>query len=61
MEKTWGWEGEPLTYATRAAEGYDARDINPLSPQYQRKVALWKKLPLPIASFIGPYIARGLG
>ncbi|MBP6029846.1 MAG: FemAB family PEP-CTERM system-associated protein [Sphingobium sp.] len=60
-KKTWGWEGEPLTYATRAAEGYDARDINPLSPQYQRKVALWKKLPLPIASFIGPYIARGLG
>tara|TARA_B110001454_G_scaffold177253_1_gene169660 strand:+ start:57 stop:1115 length:1059 start_codon:yes stop_codon:yes gene_type:complete len=60
-KKTWGWEGEPLTYATRAARGREARDINPLSPQYQRKVELWKKLPLPIASFIGPYIARGLG
>lgn len=60
-KKTWGWEGEPLAYATRAAPGREARDINPLSPQYQRKVELWKKLPLPIASFIGPYIARGLG
>lgn len=60
-KKTWGWEGEPLTYATRAAEGRKARDINPLSPQYQRKVAIWKKLPLPVASFVGPYIARGLG
>ncbi|MCH4152884.1 MAG: FemAB family PEP-CTERM system-associated protein [Sphingobium sp.] len=60
-KKTWGWEGEPLTYATRAAQGCEPRDINPLSPQYQRKVELWKKLPLPLASFIGPYIARGLG
>lgn len=60
-KKTWGWEGEPLTYATRAAEGCEPRDINPLSPQYQRKVELWKRLPLPLASFIGPYISRGLG
>ena len=60
-KKTWGWEGEPLTYATRAAPGREARDINPLSPQYSRKVELWKKLPLPLASFIGPYISRGLG
>ncbi|OYW87457.1 MAG: FemAB [Sphingobium sp. 32-64-5] len=60
-KKTWGWEGEPLTYAMRAAPGEEPRDINPLSPQYQRKVDLWKKLPLPIASLIGPYIARGLG
>ncbi|MGE4430167.1 MAG: FemAB family XrtA/PEP-CTERM system-associated protein [Sphingobium sp.] len=60
-KKTWGWEGQPLTYALRAAPGEEPRDINPLSPQYQRKVELWKKLPLPIASLIGPHIARGLG
>lgn len=60
-KKTWGWEGEPLTYATRAAPGCEARDINPLSPQYQRKVELWKKLPLQVANVIGPHIARGLG
>lgn len=60
-KKTWGWEGVPLTYATRAPDGCEARDINPLSPQYQRKVALWKKLPLPIANIVGPFISRGLG
>jgi FemAB-related protein (PEP-CTERM system-associated) len=60
-KKSWGWEGTPLTYATRAAPGMDARDINPLSPQYQRKVQLWKKLPLPLANRLGPLIARGLG
>jgi len=60
-KKTWGWEGVPLTYAVRAAPGHEPRDINPLSPQYQRKIELWKRLPLPLANLIGPYIARGLG
>lgn len=60
-KKSWGWEGQPLTYATRAAEGREPRDINPLSPQYQRKVELWKRLPLALANIIGPHIARGLG
>lgn len=60
-KKSWGWEGVPLSYAVCSAEGQEARDINPLSPQYQRKVELWKKLPLRVANLIGPYIARGLG
>jgi FemAB-related protein (PEP-CTERM system-associated) len=60
-KKTWGWDGEPLTYAVRAAPGHEARDINPLSPRYRRKVELWKKLPLRLANAIGPHIARGLG
>lgn len=60
-KKTWGWEGVPLTYAVRAAPGHEVRDINPLSPQYRRKVELWKKLPLGLANLIGPHIARGLG
>lgn len=60
-KKTWGWEGQPLTYALRAAPGHEPRDINPLSPQYRRKVEMWKKLPLPLASLIGPWLSRGLG
>lgn len=60
-KKTWGWEGVPLTYAMRSAPGHEPRDINPLSPQYRRKIALWKRLPLPLANLIGPHIARGLG
>jgi len=60
-KKTWGWEGVPLSYAVRAEPGAEPRDINPLSPQYRRKVELWKKLPLPLANLLGPPIARGLG
>ncbi len=60
-KKTWGLEGVPLSYAVRAVEGKMPRDVNPLSPQYVRKVEMWKKLPLPLANMIGPWLARGLG
>lgn len=60
-KKSWGWEPEPLSYHIRAADGVPVRDVNPLSPQYRRKVELWKRLPLGVANLIGPHIARGLG
>jgi FemAB-related protein (PEP-CTERM system-associated) len=59
FKHNWGFEGVPLAYAKRSAG--KARAINPLDPQYSRKVRLWQKLPLPIANMIGPMIARGLG
>lgn len=60
-KRNWGFEPRPLDYHVRAIGGEEARDINPLSPQYQRKVELWKRLPAPVADFLGPLIARGLG
>lgn len=60
-KKSWGFEPQPLSYHVRTAAGVAARDVNPLSPQYRRKVELWKKLPLALANLIGPHIARGLG
>jgi FemAB-related protein (PEP-CTERM system-associated) len=59
FKHNWGFEGVPLAYAKRAVG--KAREINPLNPQYSRKVQLWQKLPLPIANLVGPIIARGLG
>lgn len=60
-KKTWGFEPQPLDYFVHAAPGHEARDVNPLSPQYRRKVELWKKLPAPLVDRVGPWIARGLG
>ncbi len=60
-KKNWGFEPQPLAYASRSPEGSAARDINPMSPKYQMQVRLWQKLPLWAANRIGPLIARGLG
>jgi hypothetical protein len=59
-KKSFGFDPEPLTYHSWSASG-ERRDINPISAQYQRRVDLWKKLPLPVANLLGPLISRGLG
>jgi FemAB-related protein (PEP-CTERM system-associated) len=57
FKKNWGFEPQPLAYWTKG----EARETNPMSPKYRLQVALWKKLPLPIANLLGPHIAKGLG
>lgn len=59
-KKSFGFEPRPLVYHDWSATGI-ARDVNPASAKYQRRVNLWKKLPLPIANMLGPLISRGLG
>ena len=61
FKRNWGFDGVPLAYHVRTADGAAPRSVNPLDPKYAHKIALWKKLPLPIANLIGPHIARGLG
>ena len=60
-KKNWGFEPEPLIYASRTADGEAPRDMNPNSPKYRMQVALWQRLPLSVANRIGPMIAKGLG
>ncbi|MGB3379530.1 MAG: FemAB family XrtA/PEP-CTERM system-associated protein [Allopontixanthobacter sediminis] len=60
-KKNWGFEPQPLAYASWTAAGGNARDINPNSGAYSAKIALWKRLPLPVANRLGPLIAKGLG
>ena len=61
FKKNWGFEPSPLSYAIRNADGQPPRDVNPLSPKYRLQIALWQRLPLPIANRLGPLIANGLG
>jgi FemAB-related protein (PEP-CTERM system-associated) len=60
FKKNWGFAPQPLTYAAWTAPDRPARNIDPTDASYSRKIALWKKLPLPLANTLGPWIARGL-
>lgn len=60
FKKNWGFQPEPLTYGAWTAPGQPPRNIDPTDASYSRKIELWKKLPLPIANTLGPWIARGL-
>ncbi|MEX0341667.1 MAG: FemAB family XrtA/PEP-CTERM system-associated protein [Erythrobacter sp.] len=60
--KKWqGFEPVPLTYWTWTPPGRTARNIDPTDAGYASSIALWKKIPLSVATRIGPWIARGLG
>ncbi|MFM5895006.1 MAG: FemAB family XrtA/PEP-CTERM system-associated protein [Novosphingobium sp.] len=61
FKRNWGFEPEPLSYAHWTATGAATRDADPTSDKHSARIELWKRLPLPVANLIGPFIARGLG
>ena len=61
FKKNWGFEPQPLNYEFHLVKARELPDINPLNPKYQLFIKLWKRLPLPMSQFVGPFISRSLG
>lgn len=61
FKKNWGFEPEPLSYASWTAPGAERRDADPTSDKHGLAIRLWQKLPLAVANRLGPWIANGLG
>ena len=57
----WGFKPTPLTYQFRLAPGRSVPELNPLNPRLALFVAAWKRLPLSLATGLGPLIVRGIG
>lgn len=61
FKKNWGFEAQALPYEYKLYRAARLPDNNPLNPKYQLFIKMWKKLPLPVANALGPYIVRNLG
>ena len=61
FKRNWGFEPQPLSYAIWTAPGCARRDADPTSAKHAAQIALWRRLPLPLANLLGPLIAKGLG
>jgi FemAB-related protein (PEP-CTERM system-associated) len=61
FKKNFGFDPQPLPYEYYLVKSSSVPDINPLNPKYRLMVNTWTKLPLPIANFIGPFVAGSLG
>ncbi len=61
FKKNWGFEPEPLHYEYQLHRAKEVPDQNPLNPKYQFFIKAWRKLPMPVANFIGPHIVKNLG
>jgi FemAB-related protein (PEP-CTERM system-associated) len=61
FKKNWGFEPEWLEYEYYLGAGQALPEKNPNNPRYQMAIEAWKRLPLPVANFLGPFLIAGLG
>jgi FemAB-related protein (PEP-CTERM system-associated) len=61
FKHNWGFEPTPLVYQFRLSPGTRIPDLNPLNPKLAMFIAAWKRLPLSVATRLGPSIVRGIG
>jgi len=59
FKKQWGALPQPTTWRYHLREG-SLSDMRPDNPSNQRKVELWKKLPVWLTRLAGPTIVRGI-
>lgn len=57
-KKFWGFEPAPVIYHIGLVRGKEMPNVNPNNPKFARLVDIWRRLPLPVANFIGPIVAR---
>jgi FemAB-related protein (PEP-CTERM system-associated) len=61
FKHNWGFQEQKLRYVFHLPAGAAMPDLNPLNPKFRLFIAAWKRLPLPVANALGPFIVRGLG
>ena len=60
FKKNWGFEPAPLRYEYHLVKRAALPDLNPANPRFALAVAVWKKLPLPLANLLGGRISPWL-
>jgi FemAB-related protein (PEP-CTERM system-associated) len=61
FKRNWGFQPTPLIYQYRLSPGTSIPDLNPLNPKLAMFIAVWRRLPLAVATRLGPSIVRGIG
>ncbi|HEY3181000.1 MAG TPA: FemAB family XrtA/PEP-CTERM system-associated protein [Casimicrobiaceae bacterium] len=61
FKKNWGFEATPLAYEYQLLNRKRVPENNPLNPKYAAFIAIWRRLPRPVANALGPMIVRNLG
>jgi len=61
FKKNWGFVAAPLHYEYRLYKRAEIPQNNPNNPKYKLMIAAWRRMPLALANFLGPFIVRNLG
>jgi serine/alanine adding enzyme len=60
FKEQWGAKPLPLCWEYQMRPGQALPDTSPANPKFRLAVSLWKKLPLGVATRLGPSIVRGI-
>ncbi|NMQ28607.1 FemAB family PEP-CTERM system-associated protein [Candidatus Accumulibacter phosphatis] len=61
FKKNWGFEPQPLFYEYCLYSRDSIPQNNPANAKYQLLIKTWRRLPIGLANWLGPFIVRNLG
>jgi FemAB-related protein (PEP-CTERM system-associated) len=61
FKRNWGFEPTPLHYEYRLYKRESIPQNNPANAKYKLLIATWRRMPLGLANWLGPFIVRNLG
>jgi FemAB-related protein (PEP-CTERM system-associated) len=61
FKKNWGFEPKPLHYEYCLYKRDAVPQNNPSNAKYKLLIATWRRMPIGMANWLGPYVVRSLG
>ena len=61
FKKNWGFEPKPLHYEYCLYKRDAIPQNNPSNPKFKLLIAVWRRLPVGLANWLGPFVVRNLG
>jgi FemAB-related protein (PEP-CTERM system-associated) len=61
FKKNWGFEPTPLHYEYRLYKRDAVPQNNPSNAKYKLLIETWRRMPLGLANWLGPFVVRNLG
>jgi FemAB-related protein (PEP-CTERM system-associated) len=60
FKRQWGAEPTPIAWEYSMLNGRPMPDQSPANPKFRAAIETWKRLPVPVATFLGPAIVRSI-
>ena len=61
FKKNWGFEPTPLQYEYCLYTRVSVPQNNPNNAKYRLLIGVWRRLPIGVANWLGPFVVRNLG
>jgi len=61
FKKNWGFEPTPLHYEYCLYKRDSIPQNNPNNAKYKLMISVWRRMPLTLANWLGPFVVRNLG